>query len=101
MRGISLVEIREDPAPYEEAVAYLCRRAERDNIPADPSLWKGLTENVRYWRQELDECFRNWRREIMRTLYYPQYAYLSSATNRRFAVRFREAPTTDSSRWLV
>ena len=79
LTGISLVEIREDPAPYEEAVAYLCRRAERDNIPADPSLWKGLTENVRYWRQELDECFRNWRREIMRTLYYPQYAYLSSA----------------------
>ena len=37
----------------------------------------------------------------MRTLYYPQYAYLSSAPKQEICSPVQGAPTTDSSRWLV
>lgn len=74
--GTVLVEIREEPATPDQAKEYLRRRAKKDGVSGDRSLYQGLDHQAVSSRAELDERYRRWHDQLLRSRYYPQYAQM-------------------------
>ena len=79
LEGTVLVELREEPATPEQARAYLRRRAKKDGVPGDRTLYRGLDDGPSLRRTELDERYRRWHDCLMRSRVYPQYAHMTPA----------------------
>ena len=58
LEGTVLVELREEPATPEQARAYLRKRAKKDGVPGDRTLYRGLDDGPSLRRTELDERHR-------------------------------------------
>lgn len=73
------MELREEPATPEQARAYLRRRAKKDGVPGDRTLYRGLDDGPSLRRTELDERHRRWHDCLLRSRVYPQYAHMTPA----------------------
>ena len=74
-----LGELREGPATPEQARAYLRKRAKKDGVPGDRTLYRGLDDGPSLRRTELDERHRRWHDCLLRSRVYPQYAHMTPA----------------------
>ena len=79
LEGTVLVELREEPATPEQARAYLRKRAKKDGVPGDRTLYRGLDDGPSLRRTELDERHRRWHDCLLRSRVYPQYAHMTPA----------------------
>ena len=73
------MELREEPATPEQARAYLRKRAKKDGVPGDRTLYRGLDDGPSLRRTELDERHRRWHDCLLRSRVYPQYAHMTPA----------------------
>lgn len=76
---MALVEIREDFASCEQAVAYLKRQAKEHCIRADRALFGQLDVHKKYLASELHRIFDKWYNTKLQTAVYYQYKDLKLA----------------------
>ena len=73
MGNCTFVEIKEQRASNETAIAYLKKRAKQYKVRTDSKLIKNLDTSKEYLVSELDEMFDEWYREKLKNSVYTQY----------------------------
>ena len=76
---MAFVEIREDSANMEQAIAYLKMLAKDYHIRTDKALFAKLEENKGYRPTELHSLFDAWYDRKLKTTIYPQYKDMTVA----------------------
>ena len=79
LESMSLVEIREELAGKERAIAFLRRKAMEEGVEADEELLNKLEEDEEFLPYDLNRIFEEWMSRRLKTRAFPQYLDIVSA----------------------
>ena len=79
LESMSLVEIREELAGKERAIAFLRRKAMKEGVEADEGLLNKLEEDEEFLPYDLNRIFEEWMSRRLKTRAFPQYLDIVSA----------------------